>query len=180
MLVSRLMIGVAVLVVLTLMACSDRAGIITGQTNRPPSSSSSDTSSDDGRSDLRAGDSRIIWGPAPPTFPPGAQLAVLQGDPNKAGETFTVRLRFPNGYVLPPHFHPTLESVTVIRGTLLEGMGDDFSRDQLVPFYQSDFTTIPASTAHFATARGLTEVQVHAVGPFALIYVHPEDDPTRH
>ena len=32
--------------------------------------------------------------------------------------------------------------------------------------------------AHFASARGITEVQVHAIGPFQLTYVHPEDDPT--
>jgi hypothetical protein len=32
--------------------------------------------------------------------------------------------------------------------------------------------------AHFANTRGFTEVQVHGVGPFALTYVHPEDNPT--
>ena len=30
---------------------------------------------------------------------------------------------------------------------------------------------------HFGIARGRTEVQVHAIGPFQLTYVHPEDDP---
>jgi hypothetical protein len=33
--------------------------------------------------------------------------------------------------------------------------------------------------AHFATARGITEVQVHAIGPFQLTYVNPADDPTK-
>ena len=31
---------------------------------------------------------------------------------------------------------------------------------------------------HYAIARGRTVVQVHAMGPFALTYVHPQDDPS--
>ena len=38
----------------------------------------------------------LQWGPAPAVFPPGAEMAVLQGDPSK-GEEFTVRLRMPSG-----------------------------------------------------------------------------------
>ena len=34
--------------------------------------------------------SSIQWGPAPAVFPPGAEMAVLQGDPSKT-EEFTVR-----------------------------------------------------------------------------------------
>jgi hypothetical protein len=30
---------------------------------------------------------------------------------------------------------------------------------------------------HFAWATGETEVQVHGMGPFALHYVNPADDP---
>src|SRR5262249_27321037 len=102
------------------------------------------------------------------------------GDPSKAGEVFTIRLRFPNGYILPPHTHPTSEYVTVIRGNFLAGMGNDFSRDALTRFDAGDFTTMPAQMAHFAMARGLTEVQVHPIGPFALTYTHPQDAPTKH
>lgn len=32
---------------------------------------------------------------------------------------------------------------------------------------------MPAEMAHFAMARGVTEVQVHAIGPIALTYIHP-------
>ena len=122
---------------------------------------------------------QIVWGPAPPIFPPGAQFAVLEGDPSKAGEIFTVRLRFPNGYILPPHVHPTDEYVTVIRGTFFASMGQNFTQEALLPFTDGDFTTMPKNMAHFAMARGVTEVQVHAIGPFALTYVHPQDDPTK-
>ena len=178
MIVSHLTLGTAVLGLVALMACSDRADTITAQNGRSSAPGVPNTASAD-RS-LRPGDNQIVWSPAPPIFPPGAQFAVLQGDPSKAGEIFTIRLRFPSGYILPPHTHPTPEYVTVIRGNFLAGMGEDFSRAALTRFDAGDFATMPAAMAHFATTRGVTEVQVHAIGPFALTYVHPEDDPTKH
>jgi quercetin dioxygenase-like cupin family protein len=114
----------------------------------------------------------IQFGPAPSVFPAGAEMAVLQGDPSTPGAVFTVRLRFPNGYVLPAHWHPTDENVTVISGTFLVGIGDKFNRAALLPaFHPGDFTTAPANVNHFATVKGRTVVQVHAVGPFQLTYV---------
>src|SRR5881392_753348 len=76
----------------------------------------------------------LTWGPAPPVFPAGAKMAVLQGDPSKP-ELFTVRLEFPAGYTIAPHFHPTDEQVTVISGTFLVGMGDkaDFTHALTLP-----------------------------------------------
>jgi quercetin dioxygenase-like cupin family protein len=120
----------------------------------------------------------IEFGPAPPVFPAGAEMAVLQGDPGVAGEIFTVRLRFPAGYVLPAHWHPTDEHVTVISGTFLVGLGDTFDEGALLPALEpGDFITAPANANHFATARGKTVVQVHAIGPFELTYVNSADDP---
>jgi quercetin dioxygenase-like cupin family protein len=123
----------------------------------------------------------IVYGPAPDALPPGAQMAVLQGDPSAPGELFTIRLRLPDGYVLPPHWHPTDENVTVIKGTFLVGLGDVFDRQtMLAPLHRGDFISAPANANHFAQARGRTEVQVHAIGPFAINYVNPQDDPRNH
>jgi quercetin dioxygenase-like cupin family protein len=115
----------------------------------------------------------VQWGPAPAVFPPGAEFAVLEGDPSKA-ELFTVRLRFPNGYKIPPHTHPTTENVTVLSGTFYAAMGARFVESDLHPYGRGDFVSIPANHAHYATARGQTIVQVHAMGPFALTYVNPD------
>ncbi|HEY2378782.1 MAG TPA: cupin domain-containing protein [Gemmatimonadaceae bacterium] len=120
----------------------------------------------------------IQWGPAPPIFPKGAEIAVLQGDPSKSDE-FTVRLRFPNGYKIPPHTHPTIENVTVLKGTFLAGMGEQFVESSMKAFGRDAFASIPANHAHYAMARGQTIVQVHAIGPFQLTYVNPADDPTK-
>jgi len=113
----------------------------------------------------------VRWAPAPEVLPPGAQIAVLEGNPGAAGE-FTLRLKFPNGYKIPPHTHPTTENVTVLSGMFLAGMGRTFYESDLQSFQQNDFVTIPANHPHYAMARGETVVQVHGVGPFTLTYVN--------
>jgi ChrR-like protein with cupin domain len=65
------------------------------------------------------------WGAAPAMLPAGAKVAVLDGDPTKPG-LFTMRLSVPDGYRIPPHFHPVDEHVTVISGKFQVGMGDTF------------------------------------------------------
>jgi quercetin dioxygenase-like cupin family protein len=118
----------------------------------------------------------IKWGPAPAVFPPGAQMAVLQGDPGGTA-LFTVRLRFPDGYKIAPHTHPTDENVTVISGTFLVGMGTTFDTKGGMLLRPGGFVTAPANQAHYAAAQGETVVQVHALGPFAMTYVNPADTP---
>src|SRR5580765_2814715 len=63
------------------------------------------------------------WGPAPPFLPPGAEIAVLSGNP-MASESYTVRLKFPAGYNVGAHSHPTDENVAVVSGALFMGLGD--------------------------------------------------------
>jgi quercetin dioxygenase-like cupin family protein len=118
----------------------------------------------------------ITWGPAPAVFPAGAQMAVLQGNPGSSG-LFTVRLRLPDGYKIAPHTHPTDEHVTVISGTFRVGMGETFDAKKTMALAAGGFVTAPAHQAHYAIAEGPTVVQVHALGPFALTYVHPADAP---
>ncbi len=123
----------------------------------------------------------IAFAPAPDALPVGAEMAVLQGDPSVAGELFTIRLRLPDGYILPPHWHPTDENVTVIEGTFHVGLGDTFDPATFLPeLHAGDFITAPANANHFAQATGTTIVQVHAIGPFAINYVNPQDDPRNH
>src|SRR5438094_8531430 len=64
----------------------------------------------------------LHWGPAPAVFPKGAKMAVVSGDPSKAAP-FTAELSMPNGHKIPPHFHPTDETVEDKKGTLIRGMG---------------------------------------------------------
>ena len=54
---------------------------------------------------------QVKFGPAPPFLSPGAQLAVLEGDPMASSGDFTIRLKMPDGYE-SPHTHPARENVT--------------------------------------------------------------------
>jgi len=114
----------------------------------------------------------IQWGPAPSVLPPGAQIAVIEGNPGSTG-TFTLRLKLPNGYKIPPHTHPTIENITVLAGTFLAGMGTQFDESKLEAYGRDAFFSLPAEHAHFAVARGETVVQVHGLGPFVVTYVNP-------
>src|SRR3989442_14941238 len=72
------------------------------------------------------------WGLAPSVFPKGARMAVVSGDPGKAGR-FTIQLAVPPGYKIPPHFHPPGEMVTVKKGTVLLGLGEPLHGPEAQP-----------------------------------------------
>jgi quercetin dioxygenase-like cupin family protein len=120
----------------------------------------------------------IKWGPPPPSVPPGAQLAVLDGDPGKAG-LFAIRLKFPDGYQIAPHWHPTDEHLTVLQGTMIVGMGDKVSAGNEQELATGGFVKLPAEMRHYARAKGETVVQIYGPGPFVVNYVNPSDDPQK-
>src|SRR5213593_343965 len=62
----------------------------------------------------------IEWKDGPPALPKGAKMAILEGDPTQPG-VFTMRLRFPDGFQVFPHWHTQTEHATVIKGTLTLG-----------------------------------------------------------
>ena len=118
----------------------------------------------------------IKWSPGPPSLPKGAQLVVLSGDPSKPAP-FAVRLKFPAGFKVAPHWHPTDEHVTVISGTMLFGMGDSVDVKAQKSVGPGGYSLMPAEMHHYASTKTGAVVQVHGVGPFAVTYVNPADDP---
>ncbi len=128
--------------------------------------------------ELLAGPDDLKWGPVPPAFPKGAQVAVMAGDPFAAG-AYVLRLKLPAGYTIPAHHHPTAENVTVISGRFHAGMGDTLDRGHGMEFSPGGFASLPANMNHFAWTTGETVVQVHGMGPFTIQYVNPADDPSK-
>ncbi|CAN5204004.1 hypothetical protein BH20VER2_BH20VER2_11940 [soil metagenome] len=118
----------------------------------------------------------LKWGAAPPGLPSGAQLAVLSGDPTKKG-VFTVRLRMPAGYKIPPHTHPTAELVTVISGSIYRGNGERFDESAGQKMEVGSFASFPAGVKHFAWTTEDSVIQIHGEGPFGIEHVDPETDP---
>ncbi len=118
----------------------------------------------------------IQWKDGPPALPYGVKLAVLEGDPSKEGP-MTIRLSFPAGYKIPPHWHPNIEHVTVISGTFNLGMGDKFDKTKGNKLPAGSFSFLPPKTNHFAWYEEDCVIQVHAIGPWGVVYVNPADDP---
>lgn len=111
-----------------------------------------------------------------PSLPKGAQIAVLEGPMNQA-VPFTVRLRFPANYRLPPHTHPATERVTVLSGTFHMGMGAKFERNGTHPVRAGDVMIMQPGTPHFAWTDGETVVQLNGTGPWGITYINAADDP---
>jgi hypothetical protein len=121
---------------------------------------------------------QIKFGPVPPMLAPGAQLAVLEGDPTASSGDFTVRLKMPDGYRIAPHWHPKRENVTVVSGNFKVGMGDSFDLSKMSVFPAGSFAYMDPSMHHYAMAVGETVVQVHGVAPLQINYINPSDDPS--
>src|SRR4029079_2630363 len=84
----------------------------------------------------------IEWKAGPAALPPGAKMAVLEGDPTKEGP-FVVRFQFPDGYYVAPHTHPKTERVTVISGALYLAMGEALDRNTQKNFRRAPLVTGP-------------------------------------
>ena len=120
----------------------------------------------------------LKWQDGPPSLPPGAKIAVLEGDPAKPGP-FVMRAKLPDGYRIPPHTHPKPERVTVIQGTFRLGMGEKFDESKLEDLPAGTYGTWPPGMKHFVRTQGETVVQLHGDGPWAIEYVNPADDPRK-
>ena len=119
------------------------------------------------------------YGPVPSFIPPGAQLAVLEGNPLAPSGDYTVRLKMPDGYRIAPHWHPRRENVTVISGSFKVGMGDRFDESSMMTFPAGSFAYLDPDMHHYAMANGEVVVQIHGMSPVQFNYINPDDDPGR-
>ena len=118
----------------------------------------------------------IDWQDGPASLESGVQFAVLEGDPYEAG-VFTMRLKFPDGFEIAPHWHPNVERLTVLSGMFYLGSGEQRDKDRAQALEPGTYTSMPPGMRHFAIAEGETIVQLTSVGPWEIHYVNPEDDP---
>ena len=123
-----------------------------------------------------AGD--IQFSPGPAGLPEGTQIAVLRGNPGAAGP-FIIRLKFPDGLVVAPHWHPSAEYVTIISGEFKVGMGKEVDESKMNSAMPGDFATLAAHSPHYVKSVGESVVQIASTGPFKITYVKAEDDPRK-
>jgi quercetin dioxygenase-like cupin family protein len=113
-----------------------------------------------------------------PSLPAGAKLAVIEGPLNEA-VPFTMRIKLPAKYQIPAHSHPAIEHVTVISGAVNMGLGDTLDRSKTKALSGGSVAIMQPKTNHFLWTDQETIIQVHGVGPWAINYVNPADDPRK-
>lgn len=126
----------------------------------------------------KPGHSALTWMAAPPSLPSGAQMAVVSGNPGKKG-AFTIRLKMPADYAVPPHSHPTNEVVKVVSGELHYGMGGKMDMKAAKTLVAGHTATMKAKMNHWVHAAAPVTLEVKGTGPFQISYVDPKDDPRK-
>ena len=122
-----------------------------------------------------AAPAELKWMPAD-GLPAGARVAVVKGDPGKAG-MFTIHLKTPANYSVPPHWHPTDEHVTIVSGKMAYGMSDRLDRFNAQSLAAGQSIVMKAKEHHWVFTGDGAEAEITAMGPFQITYVNPADDP---
>ena len=114
--------------------------------------------------------------PCPPTLPAGCEMAVLDGDPQ--GEVlFTVRFRVNDTFVMPPHWHPKDERVTIITGKAAVAFGADSERQDATEFGAGDYYVNARHAVHVVWIEGPTVLQITGIGPWKAVPVQEAPPP---
>ena len=122
--------------------------------------------------------SEVKWAPFP-ALSTGAQIAVIYGNPFKP-EHYVMLIKYPPNFKVLPHFHPIEQVATVLSGTIYSGIGESFDPNKLTMFPAGSIYTEPVKTPHFSETRAEGVIlQVTGVGPNAMQYVNPSDDPRK-
>ncbi|MBA3674128.1 MAG: cupin domain-containing protein [Chitinophagaceae bacterium] len=127
---------------------------------------------------MRLNTNDIVWKAGPASLPVGAKMATIEGDLSKAG-LFTIRLSLPANYRVPPHWHPAVEHVTVLKGGFYMGTGEQFNEAAAVKIAEGGFGLMPIKQPHYAFTKKRTIIQLHGMGPWGITYVNPADDPRK-
>ncbi len=112
-----------------------------------------------------------------PSLPKGAKVALVVGDPSKP-EPFVVHIKLPPNYKVAPHTHPFAELITVIAGSLGNGMGEKHDQTKGEVLNAGAGFAMAANHPHYVwTTDKETILELVASGPWGIKYVSPEDDP---
>lgn len=117
------------------------------------------------------------WKPCPETLPPGCEMAVLDGNP-QAPDLFTVRFRAHGTFVMPPHWHPKDERVTVISGSVAVVFGAEATREDATEFGTGDYYVNARDAVHQVWIEGPTVIQITGIGPWKAVPAHAAEPTT--
>jgi len=105
------------------------------------------------------------WHAAPPGLPAGGTFAVMSGDPFAAGP-FTMRVRLPPGYALPPYRRADEEQLFILGGAIEVGTVGESGAATTRTLTSGSYVSLPANEIHFANTREGVVLQIVGIGPF--------------
>jgi mannose-6-phosphate isomerase-like protein (cupin superfamily) len=118
---------------------------------------------------------QLVWKP----IVPGAEMAVVLGDPDKKGGLYVIRLRCKGEVKVPPHWHATDEHITVLEGSFWIGPGEHFDASKLQEMKVGAHAMMPAGVRHFSFSKADNVIELFGEAPFVVNFVNPEDDPRK-
>lgn len=101
----------------------------------------------------------------------GIESAVIDGDTQTEGGSFTMLLRLAPGAWIPPHSHNVAKRILVLEGSLLFGHGEQQDTTAVTRIPQGGFMLVPAERPHYEGTREPTVVALYGIGPFRTTFV---------
>ena len=109
------------------------------------------------------------WQPVPQFK--GWKMAVITGNPDKAGAYYAYFLKAPAGGKAMPHFHGMTENVVLISGTGMFGIGDTINTAKMMTLSPGTVISIPAGVHHYAATKSGMILEISGIGPDTTTYV---------
>ncbi len=110
------------------------------------------------------------WQPVPQFK--GWEMAVIVGDPSKAGAYYAYFLKAPAGGKAMPHSHGMTENVVVISGSGMFGVGDSINTAKMMSVGPGTVISVPAGVHHYAMTKNGMVLEISGIGPDTTTYVH--------
>jgi quercetin dioxygenase-like cupin family protein len=102
----------------------------------------------------------------------GTSYADVLGNPDIPG-LYMFFSKGPDGAILQPHWHSRDENVTVLSGTFMVGIGDNYDEHALQAIPAGGYILIPGNIHHFCKIKGETVWEIFGEGPFTYNEVKP-------
>ncbi|MGA2759154.1 MAG: cupin domain-containing protein [Candidatus Cybelea sp.] len=102
----------------------------------------------------------------------GTQMAPIVGNPTGPGGYYAYLLKVPAGTRVPAHFHAMRETVTVISGVMMFGVGETMNEAKMMTLGPGNIVSVPASLPHYAMAKTDAIIEISGIGPDTTTFVH--------
>jgi quercetin dioxygenase-like cupin family protein len=108
----------------------------------------------------------------------GTKYALLRGERDVPGVSFSYAFHIPKGFWDPPHWHTADAHVFVAKGTLYLAYGETLDRSKLVAYPEGSYVVVPANARHFDGSDEDCLIFGTAIGPWATHYVDAAHTPS--